>query len=134
MSENVSPFNPCGRQKRLENWTCSFELVPMPSSLIATIFSGSNPAWERSTEEERRIENGSARTTLSAVTFFLPDACANVSVYVPVALRFTATSSEPVVIWPARRAASRSVIWSFPPATWYFSSEAPKTRNWPWPR
>ena len=55
--------------------------------------------------------------------------CAKVSVYVPAALRFTATSSEPVVIWPASRAASRSVIWSFPPTTWYFSldcAEDPK--------
>ena len=31
----------------------------------------------------RRMENGSASTTLSAVTLFVPDACANESVYVP---------------------------------------------------
>ena len=75
MSENVSPFDPSGRQKRLENWTWSFEFVPMPSSRIATSLSGSNPAFERSTDE-RRIENGSASTTLSAVTLFVADACA----------------------------------------------------------
>ena len=109
MSENVSPFAPCPRQNRLENWTCSFEFVPIPCSRIATSLSGSNPAFERSTEE-RRIEKGSASTTLSAVTVFVPELCANVSVNVPVALRRTATSSDPVVIWPASRAASRSVI------------------------
>ena len=86
MSENVSPFEPCARQKRLENWTWSFEFVPMPCSRIAISFSGSKPAFERSTDE-RRIENGSASTTLSAVTVFVPDACANVSVNVPDAFR-----------------------------------------------
>ena len=104
--------------------------MPIPCSRIA--ISGSKPAFERSTEE-RRIEKGRASTTLSAVTVFVPDCCAKVSVNVPVALRRTATSSEPVVIWPASCAASRSVIWSLPPTTWYFSFDGPKTRNWPWP-
>ena len=44
----------------------------MPCSRIATSLSGSNPAFERSTEE-RRIEKGSASTTLSAVTVFVPE-------------------------------------------------------------
>ena len=102
MSENVSPFAPSARQKRLENWTCSFEFVPIPCSRIATSLSGSNPAFEMSTEE-RRIEKGSASTTLSAVTVFVPELWAKVSVNVPVALRRTATSSDPVVIWPGER-------------------------------
>ena len=121
------------RQNRLENWTWSFEFVPMPCSRIAISFSGSKPAFVRSTDE-RRIENGSASTTLSAVTVFVPAACRNVSVNVPDGFRRTATSSEPVVICPASLAASRSVIWSFPPRTWYFSFEAPKRRNCPGPR
>lgn len=67
------------------------------------------------------------------MTVFVPDDWRKVSVYEPDAFRRTATSSEPVVIWPASLAASRPVIWSLPPATWYFSFEGPKTRNWPWP-
>ena len=51
----------------------------------------------------------------------------------PDAFRRTATSSDPVVICPGSAAASRSVIWSLPPATWYFSFEAPKRRRLPWP-
>ena len=74
----------------------------MPCSRIAISFSGSKPALEMSTEE-RRIENGSASTTLSAVTVFVADALRNVSVNVPEALRRTATSSEPVVICPRAR-------------------------------
>ena len=66
------------------------------------------PAFEMSTEE-RRIENGSASTTLSAVTVFVAAAAANVSVNVPAGSA-TATSSDPVVIWPGSAAASRSVI------------------------
>ena len=41
--------------------------------------SGSNPAFERSTEE-RRIEKGSASTTLSAVTLFVAEPCRKVKV------------------------------------------------------
>ena len=81
----------------------------MPCSRIATSLSGSKPAFERSTDE-RRIENGSASTTLSAVTVFVADARRNVSVNVPAGFRLTATSSEPVVIWPASRAARPLVI------------------------
>ena len=58
----------------------------MPCSRIATSLSGSKPAFARSTDE-RRIENGSARTTLSAVTVFVAVRCANVSVNVPAAFR-----------------------------------------------
>ena len=105
----------------------------MPCSRIATSLSGSKPAFERSTDE-RRIENGSASTTLSAVTVFVAVCCAKVSVNVPEAFRRTATSSDPVVICPGSAAASRSVIWSLPPATWYFSFEAPKRRRLPGPR
>ena len=51
-------------QRRLENWTWSLELVPMPSSWIA----GASAARTRpsSSRPTRRIENGSARTTRSA--------------------------------------------------------------------
>ena len=106
----------------------------MPCSRIAISFSGfKKPALEMSTEE-RRIEIGSASTTLSAVTVFVAVCWAKVSVNVPEEFRRTATSSDPVVIWPARAAASRSDIWSLPPATWYFSFEAPKRRRLPGPR
>ena len=44
----------------------------MPSSRIARSFRSENPAAETSTER-RRIENGSARTTVSAVTVVVFD-------------------------------------------------------------
>ena len=79
------------------------------------------------------MENGSASTTWSAVTAVVPEPFLKVSAYVPPAFFFTATSSVPVAIWPGRACAMRSVSWSLPPATWYFSFDGPKMRSWPWP-
>jgi hypothetical protein len=72
VSEKVSPFEPSAFHGRERNWTWSFEFVAMPSSRIARSFRSENPAAETSTER-RRIENGSARTTVSAVTVVVFD-------------------------------------------------------------
>src|SRR5437588_6682129 len=128
VSANVFPLLPRSFQWRFVNWTWSFEFVPMPSSLIAVTLSGSKLAFEKSTDE-RRIENGSASTTWSAVTGFAP---LKVSVQV-VRLGFEEidTSSAPIVTWPESRRASSLGTWSFPPTTWYFSFDGPKLFSWP---
>ena len=86
------------------------------------------PAAEMSTDE-RRIENGSARTTLSAVT---ATPLAKLSVYAPAVVSRTAVSMWPRLIdaWPIAPARP-STIWSLPPRTWYFSFDGPKIRSWP---
>ena len=104
----------------------------MPCSWIAVSFSGSKPALEKSTEE-RRMENGSASTTWSAVTVFAPTPAERQRERAG-ALRRDRDELRAIVICPASVAASRSVIWSLPPMTWYFSFDLPKTRRWPWPR
>ena len=127
----VSPLQPSPSQWRSVNWTCSLELVPMPSSRMAVCLSGRNPAPEKSTEE-RRIENGTARTTLSRVTVRVRDPCLRVRVTVPPPWR-TATSCWPSSIWPWSWAASRVGSWSQPPRMAYFSLDGPKMRSCPWP-
>ena len=97
MSAYVLPLLPSPYQWRSLNCTCSFEFVPMPSSRIARDLATPNPACDQSTDE-RRIENGSASTTLSADTPTVFDPCSNVSRNVPSALRAIATSSLPSVI------------------------------------
>ena len=57
-------MQPWSRQKRDVNCRWNFEFVPIPSSLIAIVFTSLKPACEKSTAE-RRIENGSASTTWS---------------------------------------------------------------------
>ena len=72
MSASVSPLEPSAFHGRERNWTWSFEFVPMPSSRIARSFRSEKPAAEMSTDR-RRIENGSASTTLSAATVVVFD-------------------------------------------------------------
>lgn len=130
MSAVVSPLLPSAAQWRSVNPTLSFAFVPMPSSAIAVRLSGLNPDRVRSTDE-RRMLNGIAMTTRSAVTAGRP---AKLSVYVPSAFSRTATSSWPRRICAApMRAARPSAIWSLPPVTWYFSFDGPKIRSWPCP-
>src|SRR4051794_40838261 len=79
VSANVSPLQPSDRQWRAENCACSLEVVPLPRSRIAVVLIALKPAFEKSTDE-RRIENGMARTTLSATTCLVVPPCEKVSV------------------------------------------------------
>ena len=114
------------------NWTCSFEFVPIASSRIAVCLYALKPAFVKSTDA-RMIENGSASTTMSAVTVLVAGPSWNVSVYEPPWLSVIATSSEPVVTCDATSDARREATWSLPPRTWYCSFDFPKVRNWPGP-
>jgi hypothetical protein len=92
------------------------EFDPIASSLIAVIFKALNPAWLSETEFFR-IENGSANTTLSAMTSDVVIPFSNVRVYAPPAVRFAATRAEPVTSCEPRMDASVEVIRSLPPRT-----------------
>ncbi len=82
--------------------------MPIGSWLIARCLTALKPAVLVSTL--RSIENGSARTAWSATTSRVTSPCRKLSVNVASALRRTATSSEPRVIWPGSAAASRCGI------------------------
>ena len=96
---------------------------------MAVTFSGSKPAFEKLTDE-RRIENGSASTTRSAVTVFVPGVERQ---------RVRAAGEldrDELVLELHSRAELRGEdlrIWSLPPRTWYFSFDGPKILNLPWP-
>lgn len=97
---------------------------------MAVIFKSPKPARLRSTALFK-IENGSANTTLSAVTSKVRRPLWKVTVQLPAAVRRTATSPAPVTICGPSAAASAVKIWSLPPRTRYFSFDAPKRLNWP---